>query len=215
MTSVLLNGGILWLIKKWILIVALDDVSVTEWRAEKAERTAEAQTVALDDVSVTEWRPWDIVKKEDLSDVALDDVSVTEWRKWENGVRKPCGALHSMTSVLLNGGWVLKGIEDGVIVALDDVSVTEWRLIRNRSSKVMHTVALDDVSVTEWRLIGVLISPDAIKLHSMTSVLLNGGRYRMAWMKRRWNVALDDVSVTEWREAVHHQPASRLAGCTR
>ena len=37
--------------------VALDDVSVTEWRDVVTKPVMHADTVALDDVSVTEWRP--------------------------------------------------------------------------------------------------------------------------------------------------------------
>ena len=39
-------------------------------------------------------------------------------------------------------------------------------------------VALDDVSVTEWRLVHHESNYYLLKLHSMTSVLLNGGEYR-------------------------------------
>ena len=38
------------------LVVALDDVSVTEWRLSESPFSLVVMVVALDDVSVTEWR---------------------------------------------------------------------------------------------------------------------------------------------------------------
>ena len=61
--------------------VALDDVSVTEWRTSTKWKLSWT-TVALDDVSVTEWRAFRDVRIRAESAVALDDVSVTEWRSW-------------------------------------------------------------------------------------------------------------------------------------
>ena len=87
--------------------VALDDVSVTEWRFNLSPRSASILLVALDDVSVTEWRSVHFDAADTPTPVALDDVSVTEWR-W---------AADRMSADLLG-------------VALDDVSVTEWRCAR-------------------------------------------------------------------------------------
>ena len=87
----------------WDTAVALDDVSVTEWRL-RFRGCGFSVEVALDDVSVTEWRPAHQPADRILRlAVALDDVSVTEWR-------------HSRVS-----------LPSASLVALDDVSVTEWR----------------------------------------------------------------------------------------
>ena len=56
MTSVLLNGGLLIVWCRIRRFVALDDVSVTEWRRKKYPARLIESLVALDDVSVTEWR---------------------------------------------------------------------------------------------------------------------------------------------------------------
>ena len=78
MTSVLLNGGNE---KPWMfetVFVALDDVSVTEWRdMYTVDDKPYLQIVALDDVSVTEWRSFAQAVREWVQLVALDDVSVT------------------------------------------------------------------------------------------------------------------------------------------
>ena len=61
--------------------------------------------------------------------------------------------LHSMMSVLPNGGrrgwrgcWRWRA-------ALDDVSATEWRKVMTEQITMKILAALDDVSATEWRLI--------------------------------------------------------------
>ena len=133
MTSVLLNGG-----------------------QPAEQRNIQVPGVALDDVSVTEWRrkPWSSSGKN--APVALDDVSVTEWRT----PRSFC-------------------ISDRSLVALDDVSVTEWRYLIALGILSHTQVALDDVSVTEWRNIRELRRRIAWVLHSMTSVLLNGGPFEV------------------------------------
>ena len=61
------------------------------------------------------------------------------------------GGLHSMTSVLPNGGILRACLLSSCMVALDDVSATEWRTF-NYPVKDLSQV-----------------------LHSMTSVLPNGG----------------------------------------
>ncbi len=39
------------------ILVALDDISATEWRSLLKHNTRLLQRVALDDISATEWRP--------------------------------------------------------------------------------------------------------------------------------------------------------------
>ena len=82
MTSVLLNGG-QPAEQRNIQVpgVALDDVSVTEWRRKPWSSSGKNAPVALDDVSVTEWRYLIALGILSHTQVALDDVSVTEWRK--------------------------------------------------------------------------------------------------------------------------------------
>ena len=129
MTSVLLNGGLPPLLRiRQRLAVALDDVSVTEWRLNFRVLPSLSVIVALDDVSVTEWRCAPASTSVFVPLVALDDVSVTEWRP-----------AHQPADRILR-----------LAVALDDVSVTEWRHSRV-SLPSASLVALDDVSVTEWR----------------------------------------------------------------
>ena len=71
--------------------------------------------VALDDVSVTEWRSRSCEKSTSASSVALDDVSVTEWRHHHLEGFRLVIALHSMTSVLLNGGIKVGAIVEALI----------------------------------------------------------------------------------------------------
>ena len=81
MTSVLLNGGPADPPSRAPTgAVALDDVSVTEWREPPWASNQLITSVALDDVSVTEWRPTFTQLFPSSLRVALDDVSVTEWR---------------------------------------------------------------------------------------------------------------------------------------
>ena len=92
-------------------------------------------------------------------EAALDDVSATEWRMQRRAPLHPTGRLHSMMSVLPNGGGVMiprmgrdvKGLHSmmsvlpnggssaitafsAALAALDDVSATEWRYLICRVS---------------------------------------------------------------------------------
>ena len=60
-------------------------------------------------------------------------------------------------------------------VALDDVSATEWRRARAATMPARWAVALDDVSATEWREDSGAYRTTELRLHSMMSVLPNGG----------------------------------------
>ena len=84
--------------------VALDDISATEWRRLRSCGRRGGLLVALDDISATEWRN----KQSDFNAapfvVALDDISATEWRPAARGRRARNDPLHSMISVLPNGG---------------------------------------------------------------------------------------------------------------
>ena len=98
--------------------------------------------------------------------------------------------LHSMMSVLPNGGLQDRSHPSACRAALDDVSATEWREI-----PVFHRVqiraALDDVSATEWREIPV-------------------------FHRVQIRAALDDVSATEWRtEQEKGRNMRRSWRCTR
>ena len=60
--------------------------------------------------------------------------------------------LHSMMSVLPNGGRSFSISVTKLSAALDDVSATEWRRGRVECGDAADGAALDDVSATEWRL---------------------------------------------------------------
>ena len=62
-----------------------------------------------------------------------------------------------------------------------------------------HFAALDDVSATEWRLFAAAASSCHLLLHSMMSVLPNGGFEQQTSRTSATPAALDDVSATEWR----------------
>ena len=132
MTSVLLNGGIL--VPSPLMInpeVALDDVSVTEWRCNVVPLFIE-ETGQLHSMT-------SVLLNGGQGSLPLSEAS---------------SKLHSMTSVLLNGGSAPASSSTYYSdVALDDVSVTEWRDKRLPPLLLRRRVALDDVSVTEWRLI--------------------------------------------------------------
>ena len=83
---------------------------------------------------------------------ALDDVSATEWR-----IKRHPHLLRQTPA------------------ALDDVSATEWRLTIFTCGSTVSMAALDDVSATEWRLEYGEGMPGGARLHSMMSVLPNGG----------------------------------------
>ena len=85
-------------------------------------------------------------------EVALDDISATEWRFSPAVSRKKTPS-----------------------VALDDISATEWRSSPVHLLKPLTVVALDDISATEWRRALTLRVPWPWRLHSMISVLPNGG----------------------------------------
>ena len=59
--------------------------------------------------------------------------------------------LHSMMSVLPNGGPIALLGSLITSAALDDVSATEWRPYDEWQEKYGDSAALDDVSATEWR----------------------------------------------------------------
>ena len=63
----------------------------------------------------------------------------------------------------------------------------------------LDDAALDDVSATEWRFPSCASLPTYQKLHSMMSVLPNGGVCDVGLPNRISVAALDDVSATEWR----------------
>ena len=106
--------------------------------------------------------------------------------------------LHSMMSVLPNGGLPTSDCSTCNLAALDDVSATEWRLNSSPRWPMTFTAALDDVSATEWRFSFKCCLSSFQLLHSMMSVLPNGGDYaRRKLCSTR--AALDDVSATEWR----------------
>ncbi len=63
----------------------------------------------------------------------------------------------------------------GLVVALDDISATEWRCFWVSASGSGSPVALDDISATEWRAITCRTNAGTMSLHSMISVLPNGG----------------------------------------
>ena len=81
-----------------------------------------------------------------------------------------------MMSVLPNGGCqAISLLASSGSAALDDVSATEWRRPVRHTQLPIHHAALDDVSATEWR---PSLAPPANPLHllhSMMSVLPNGG----------------------------------------
>ena len=80
MISVLPNGGAVPDVISKIPLVALDDISATEWRLTEFPYFFGIAAVALDDISATEWRVFAGVVAAGLRLVALDDISATEWR---------------------------------------------------------------------------------------------------------------------------------------
>ena len=89
--------------------------------------------------------------------------------------------LHSMTSVLPNGGAPpQRRVRPAQPVALDDVSATEWRTLFGDRGAATRAVALDDVSATEWRQLPRQRQLCIRELHSMMSVLPNGGSGKTA-----------------------------------
>ena len=109
--------------------------------------------------------------------VALDDISATEWRDVVRTRLHSEGRLHSMISVLPNGGGLkLAKPAPAQEVALDDISATEWRRPSQSPVGACWQVALDDISATEWRHRRRIPRLKRIlRLHSMISVLPNGG----------------------------------------
>ena len=63
-----------------------------------------SKSAALDDVSATEWREEPSLHELELPYAALDDVSATEWRLFTDEQDEQVEGLHSMMSVLPNGG---------------------------------------------------------------------------------------------------------------
>ena len=106
MMSVLPNGGVqVQPNLKTSVAAALDDVSATEWRRKPGQHHSRAMVAAaLDDVSATEWRSISVVAFFSAFPAALDDVSATEWRLFPLRTSACVGQLHSMMSVLPNGG---------------------------------------------------------------------------------------------------------------
>ena len=82
MMSVLPNGGLPAAPLPVLPSAALDDVSATEWRCPQNLRIFYGLYAALDDVSATEWRA-----------------------EWSAAGRAAVEGLHSMMSVLPNGGF--------------------------------------------------------------------------------------------------------------
>ena len=81
-----------------------------------------------------------------------------------------------MMSVLPNGGRVLCASKRHESAALDDVSATEWRETDLAERERIAAAALDDVSATEWRVKLAQAISASDTLHSMMSVLPNGGK---------------------------------------
>ena len=80
-----------------------------------------------------------------------------------------------MMSVLPNGGSTEALAPMHMEAALDDVSATEWRFSHPFLRGGRGKAALDDVSATEWRCDSTDCALWVFPLHSMMSVLPNGG----------------------------------------
>ena len=71
-------------------------------------------------------------------------------------------------------------------------------VIRLHRQEFNGAAALDNISATEWRYNALKALPGKVTLHSIISVLPNGGR-RFAAGRRCLRAALDNISATEWR----------------
>ena len=83
-------------------------------------------------------------------------------------------------------------------VALDDISATEWRQKPFKPftiSDLLHSM----ISVLPNGGIIRARSAACLQLHSMISVLPNGGKISHVFRHSSLSVALDDISATEWR----------------
>ena len=83
---------------------ALDNISATEWRACSLSLSTLPCKAALDNISATEWRQKARRRVRLLLLAALDNISATEWRKNSNFFLNTSNLLHSIISVLPNGG---------------------------------------------------------------------------------------------------------------
>ena len=131
---------------------------------------------ALDNISATEWRPYisHLIGKSSIA--ALDNISATEWRQLYAPGNKFANLLHSIISVLPNGGPRERlPLIPTDTAALDNISATEWRCRYATTAGACCQAALDNISATEWRRDAPECRHKSVK------------------------AALDNISATEWR----------------